>query len=90
MRFPQIFELLQHSGSYCKDMYIAQTELDNIIYMLHVRTSVQFLSIFHLQHVLFLFRLFKPVSETLDAEGELFPVRIFQHTCVVNPVNLRP
>lgn len=39
MRFSQIYELLQHSGSYCKDLYIAQTKLDNI-YMLHVRTSV--------------------------------------------------
>lgn len=26
----QVYELLQHSGRYCKDMYIAQTKPDNI------------------------------------------------------------
>lgn len=39
MRFSQLYELLQHSGSYCKDLYIAQTKLDNI-YALRVRTCL--------------------------------------------------
>lgn len=39
MRFSQLYELLQHSGSYCKDLYIAQTKLDNI-YAPRVRTCL--------------------------------------------------
>lgn len=71
MGFSQIYELLQHSGSYCKDMYIAQTKLDNI-YALHVRSAL-LLTVFHLPLVLVVLRLSKPV----DAEGGEFS----PHTC---------